>query len=192
MRKRRSLTLLEIIIAITLFGFLLTGLFNCFREGIKKNITAKVLKQKVLQLELFQQRLKNLFAELDKETGLSLKEHPEASGLALLAAYKQTADSDFEMCGVLQSMLFLNKNKELCLACWSEKGKGRIEILLDKVDSFTCRLFDPTERAWAENWPSKKEEKPVMIAIDLKWDGKKMPFVFFLANSSEQISYPGP
>jgi type II secretory pathway component PulJ len=188
MRKKYSLTLLEIVVAITLLGFLLTGLFNCFRQGIKKNIAAKELKQKVLELELFQQRLKNLF---DEETGLSLQEHPEASGLALIVNYNQPVDPEFEMCGILEGMLFLNKNKELCLASWSEKGKGRIEILLDKVDAFKCGFFDSKKREWIDTWSSKEEKKPVMVSIDLVWNGNKVPFVFFLVDSSEQISYPG-
>jgi hypothetical protein len=191
-KKKHSLTLLEVIVAIALLGILLTGLFNCFRQGLKKNIAAKELKQKVLQLELFRLRLKNCFATWDQESGMSLQRHPEASGLALIAAYQQTEDREFDMCGVLEAMLFLNRNKELCLASWSEKGKGRIEILLDKVDAFKCRLFDPKKGEWTEEWPSKKEENPVMVAIDLKWGGEEMPFVFFLSDSSEKISYPGP
>jgi len=190
MRKKRSLTLLEIVIAITLLGILLTGLFNFFLQGLKKSITAKELKQKVLQLELFQQRLKNLFSNLDEEAGFLLEKHPDATGLALMVSYKQSVDPEFEMCGPLQGMIFLNKNKELCLASWSESGKARIEILLDKIDTFKCRLFDSEKGEWAEKWTMKNEEDPVMVAIDLKWDGKETPFVFFLPES-EPITYSG-
>jgi type II secretory pathway pseudopilin PulG len=189
-KKKHSLTLLEVIIAITLLGLLLTGLFNCFHQGLKKNISAKELKQKVLQLELFQQRLKNLFSNLDGEAGLSLEKHPDAYGLALIVFYKQSIDPEFDMCGTLQGMVFVNKNKELCLTSWSEKGKARNEILLDKIDTFTCRLFDPKKAEWAETWSTKNEEDPVMIAIDLKWEGKEMPFVFFLSESNQKITYP--
>lgn len=190
MRRKRSLTLLEVIVAITLLGFLLTGLFNCFHQAIKKNITARELKQTVLQLELFQQRLKNLFSHLDGEAGISLDKHPDAHGPALIVSYKQPVDPEFEMCGTLQGMIFLNKNKELCLTSWSETGKARNEILLDKIDLFKCRLFDPKHAEWAATWSTKNEEDPVMIAIDLKWGGKEMPFVFFFPDSNHKITYP--
>jgi type II secretory pathway pseudopilin PulG len=189
MKKKRSLTLLEVVIAIALLGLLLTGLFNSFRQGLKKNITARELKQKVLQLELFQQRLKTLFSSLDEEVGVALENHPDASGLALIVSYKQLIDPEFDMCGTLRGMLFLNQQKELCLACWSEQGKGRIEILLDKIDTFKCRFFDPKKGQWFGSWSKKNKEGPVMIAIDLKWDGKEMPFVFFLPEGNKQITY---
>src|SRR5579871_2796 len=175
MRKKHSLTLLEVIIAIALLGFLLTGLFRSLHQGLKKNIEAKALKQKVLQLELFQQRLKNLFSHLDGKSGLLLQKHPDAKGQALFVSYCQDVDPDFEMCGTLQGMLFLNKQKELCLVSWSEKEKGRLEVLLDKVDAFRCQLFDPKKGEWSE----KNQENPVMISIDFKWEGKEIPFVFF-------------
>jgi hypothetical protein len=188
-KKKHPLTLLEVIIAISLLGLLLTGLFNCFHQGFKQKITAKELKQKVLQLELFQQRLKNLFAHLDGEADISLEKYPDAYGLALLFSYKQPVDSEFDMCGTLQGMIFLNKNKELCLASWSETGKMRNEILLDHMDAFKCRLFDPKKAEWAESWSTNNEESPVMIAIDLKWEGKESPFVFFFPESNQKITY---
>jgi len=189
MKKKYSLTLLEVVIAIALLGLLLTSLFNFFHRGLKTGMKAKELKQKVLQLELFQQRLKNLFSHLDEESELLLEKHPDAMGLALIVWYEQPVDPEFEMCGTLQGMVFLNKNKELCLASWSEKGKARIEILLDKIDAFKCQLFDHKKGEWVEKWNRDNEDGPVMIAIDLKRKELEMPFVFFLPES-QQITYP--
>lgn len=189
MRKKRSLTLLEIAIAITLLGFLLTGLFNFFHQGLKQSMAAKELKQKILQLELFQQRLKNLFSNLEEDTEFLLEKHPDAIDLALIVSYHQPVDPEFEMCGTLQGMIFLNKNKEVCLASWSEKKKVRIEILLDHIDLFKCRLFDPQQGKWVEKWNEKNEDGPGMIAFDLKRKEEEMPFVFFLPES-QPITYP--
>lgn len=188
MRKKRSLTLLEVIIAIFLLGILLTGLFNTFRQGIKKNISTREIKQTVLQLELFQQKLKNLFSQ---ENGVWMERHPQASGTALFTDFEQKADPNFEMCGDLLGMLFLNAKKELCFVSWSEKGKERMETLLDKVTSFKCRLFDPKKGEWNNTWPQKREGSPAMVAIDLTWNGKEIPFVFFLKSSSDKIIYTG-
>jgi len=138
---------------------------------------------------LFQHRLKNLFSSLDENNKFLLQKHPDASGNALILSYHQPVDADFEMCGMLQGMLYLNKNRELCLVSWSENDKARIEILLDKVDSFTCKLFDPKEGTWEEKWTEKKQEKPVMVSMELKWEGTKMPFHYFLPES-KPITYP--
>ena len=188
MRRKRSLTLLEVIIAMVLLGILLTGLFNCFRQGLKTNIVAKELKQKVLQLELFQQKLKHLFLS---QEGVWIDTHPDVKERALMLFYEQETDPEPQMCGYVQGMLYLNKNKELCLATWSAKGITRSETLLDKVDSFKCRLFDPKKAEWVDSWPKKKEETPRMVSIILEWGGKEIPFKFFINSADEKITYPG-
>ena len=188
MKKKHSLTLLEVIVAMVLLGILLTGLFQCFQQGLKKNIAAKELKQRVLQLELFQQHLKHLFTLQDE---VWIKKHQDAVGNVLMLSYEQKLDPDFQMCGALMGMLYLNKNKELCFATWSEQGKDRIEILLDKVDAFKCQLFDPKAAQFSENWPLKKEEIPRMVSIRITWSNKEIPFVFFINSIDEKISYSG-
>jgi prepilin-type N-terminal cleavage/methylation domain-containing protein len=186
MKRRRAFTLLEVMIAIALLGFLLTELFHCLQSGLKKGIEARQLKQKVLQVELFQERLKNLFSHFrNDETELTLENHSDAKGKALLFTYNQEIDPDVEMQGTIQSMLYLNGKQELCLASWSEAGKARMETLLDKIDGFECRLFDAKKAEWID----EDEEEPVMVKIDLKWEGETMPFVFFLGEA-QPIKYP--
>lgn len=187
-KKKCSITLLEVVIAIVLLGVLLTGLFNSFRQGLTKNLSARELKQKALQLELFQQKIKNLFSAAD---GVWIEDHPESVGLSLYVNFEEKIDPDFDMRGKLQGMLFLNAKKEVCFVNWTKNGEGRIETLLDVVDSFKCRLFDPKKGEWNAVWPQKKEESAVMAAIDLTWNGSKIPFVFFLKPSNEKISYSG-
>lgn len=189
MRRKRSLTLIEIVICMVLVGFLLTGLFNSLRQGLKKNVEMKGMKQKVLQLELFHQRVKNLFANLGDVPRVYFEKHPDAVGNALMTIYKNPADPEPEMCGNLKAMLFLNKNHEICLASWSETGKGRIEVLLDKVENFNCRLFDQRKKEWGEQLSGlRKRETPPMITLELLWDGHEIPFAFF--SSAENIIYP--
>jgi type II secretory pathway pseudopilin PulG len=188
MRKKRTLTLLEIVISMLLLGFLLTGLFNVFRQSLKKNVAAKEMKQNVLQLELFQQRLKHLF---DKKNSTWLESHPDALGSALFISFEEKTDSEFNMSGPVLGMLYLNVKKQFCFATWSQKGTSRMEILLDKVDSVNFRLFDPKKAEWMESWPQKKEDDPVMVSIKMIKDKKSIPFVFFSGDSAEHIAYSG-
>jgi type II secretory pathway pseudopilin PulG len=188
MKKKRALTLLEVAIAIVLLGFLLTGLFHTFRQSLKKNISARELKQKVFQLELFQQKMKTL---LSRESGIKIGEHPQAPGLSLFFNYSEKTDPDFEMCGEMQAMLFLSDQKELCLATWSAAGKCRTEVLLDHVDTFTPSLFDPKKGEWKSTLKEKAAEKPVMASVELVWNKAKLKFAFFLKTGDEKITYKG-
>lgn len=186
LRKKHALTLLEVCIAIFLLGVLLSGLFTAFHQALKNTVSARELKQTVLQTELFQQRMKNL---LISEKEVWIDAHEKAKGTALFTAFEQEADSDFDMCGELKGMLFLNDKQELCWVSWSSSDKARMEILLEKVDSFKCRLFDPKKGEWSNHWPKKKEEKPSMIAIDLIRNKETVSFAFFLKASQDKISY---
>lgn len=186
--KKHALTLLEVVIAMVLLGGLLTGLFHVFRQSLQKNIAARELKQNVLQLELFQQKIKTL---LSYENGVWISTHSQASGPCLFFDFHQDVDPDFEMCGEMQAMLFLNAKKELGLTIWSEKDKSRTEILIDGIDAFTCRLFDAKKKEWKSNSKQKGGEIPVMVEITLHWNKEKMPFVFFLKTAEEKITYTG-
>lgn len=189
MKKKRPLTLLEVMFATVLLGFVLTGLFQAFRQGLEKNIAARKLKQKVLQIELFQQKMRNLFAS---EEGVWIEKHPDSSSPALFIDHEVLVDPDFTLCGKLQGMLFLNTQKELCFVSWSDTGSSRIETLLDQVEEFKCRLFDVKTASWECTWPQKKGEEPAMVCIDLKLGEKEIPFVFFLKKGNEPLIYTGP
>ncbi len=188
LKRKRALTLIEVFVAIVLLGVLLTGLFNTFRHAMKKNLMAKELKQKVLQLELFQQKMRTL---LRTETKVWIDAHPEAVGKALILNFETPADPDFEGGSTLTAMLYLDGQKQLQLAVWSESGQGRVETLLDKIESFSCSLFDPKKGEWSEGWPRKKEEPAAMASVDLKYNGGKIPFVFFLPENNSKITYKG-
>jgi type II secretory pathway pseudopilin PulG len=187
-RKKRSLTLLEVVIAMLLLGALLSGLFYTLRHGMQRNTEAKELKQKVLQLELFQHRMKHLLAQ---QKGVWIEQHPDVTGPALFVLFTQKVDPDVDFCGDLQGMLYINKKKELCFVTWSLQGKARVETLLEKVDGADYRLFDPKNGEWHSQWPQKKGDTPSMTAVDLQWDKAKIPCVFFLKSSQEAISYGG-
>ena len=87
-------------------------------------------------------------------------------------------------------MLYLTSTKELCLVHWSAQGRGRVETLMNKVEGFSCQLFDREE--WVDEWPKNRKEHPVMVKITLKREKQDVPFVFFLCDPEEKIVYQGP
>lgn len=185
MKKKRPLTLLEVAIGMFLVGILLTGLFHFFYQGTKKNIVIREVKQKILQIELFQQKVKNLLHRTKK---VWIDSHPAAIGKALFISFEEAADPDPTLSGTLEGMVYLDENNRLHFVSWPEKTTGRIETLLDKVKAIKIELFDPKKGIWLETWSPKKEEKPAMLSLTLTRDKQeKIPFVFFL--SSEHIMY---
>ena len=188
MRKKRSITLLEIVIVTVLLGFLLTGLFNVFYQAMQKNMESRALKQTVLQLELFEQRVKHLLTQTKKVWTA----HPsDGKGEALCIQFNSEVDIEWDRASEINGMFYLNGDKQLCFASWSTSGKSRVDILLDKVDQFKLKFFDPKKKLWQLDWPSKTEDLPSMITIDLTWKEKEIPFTFFPSNPREQISYRG-
>ncbi len=185
---KRSLTILEIAIAMVLMGILLTGLFSIFHQGFKKSIALKEIKYKLLEQELFRLRLKQLFHSQEK---LWLQDHSDARGLGLCASLERTFDADFGNAGSLLTMLYLNEKKQVCLATWTQKGQTRVEVLLDQVDTFECKLFDSKKKEWTDAWSFKMEDKPIMVTITLIRNHKEIPFYFFLSDSEEEIIYSG-
>lgn len=184
MKKKHSLTLLEVIIAIVLLGFVLTSLFNIFHQTLKKNISSRQLKQTVVLIELFEQKIKHL---LSLEESLWIDEHPEAIGQALFTRVEQTSDPDFALCGEILTMLFLNDKKQLCFAQWRGEENARCQILLDKVDLFKCEIFDSKKKEWYSN--KSQGENPAMVKINITWNKQEIPFVFFLSSSHDKILY---
>ena len=184
-----SLTLLEVILAITLLTALLAGVFNLFRQGVQKNVSARELKQQVLQWELFQQKMRTLLATSSE--GAWIDKHPDSALPALFIVYQHAADPDVAMRGEVMGMLYLNRAKELCLSSWSAQGATRVETLLENIDTWTCQLFDAKQGAWNVAWPQAKKEPPAMVNITLTQNANATAFAFFLRSSDEKILYKG-
>lgn len=186
-KRKRALTLLEVVIAMVLLGTLLMGVYQALHQSLKKSITAKNIQQKFLPLELFQQRLKALFI---CKKNLWLENHPDALGPALLIMFEPKADPEFETTNGFQGMLYLNDKKQLHFVTWATKEKVRDEVLLDNVRDFQCKFFDPQQGNWLASWSKKKTEKTPMISIQITQDpNETTPFVFFLPTPDQKITY---
>ena len=71
--KKRAFTLLEVMISLVLVGILLSFLFSFFRQTLAAKGQAKVLKEKIMQRELFQLRLNQFFMRSAKEKKASFR-----------------------------------------------------------------------------------------------------------------------
>ncbi|MES2122803.1 MAG: hypothetical protein V4492_08530 [Chlamydiota bacterium] len=202
MLSKRSyrFTLLEVVIAIALLGVILSALFGCFQQTLKKNIVARELKQKVLQIELLNSRLQQLFAHLEsgKDAALWLQEYSGAKNEALFVTYSQTIDRDPLFLGALTGVLYLDAKGQLVIETKGKKEAKRTEVLLDGVGSLRWDLFDPVQGKWSAEWPKKKAKTPAMIRLSFDWKrpGSRTkknlgipPLVYFISSPGEPITY---
>jgi hypothetical protein len=184
--KKRSLFLFEMLIATVLIGMLLTGLFHMFYQGFHGQIKVRHVKEEHLRLELFEHRVKHLFTHARK---LCSGSHPQAMGEALLMECLFPKPNQPRESCLLTAMLFVNYSKQLCLALWPEGGDMRSEVLLTSVTKAPMRFF--SDKKWHSSWSSKQDKHPRMVALDIIWEGKEMPFVFFCGDPAEIIDYFG-
>jgi type II secretory pathway component PulJ len=193
-KKRRPLSLLEVIIALSLTATLLIILFGMFREITVANIEVESLQEKFFVRERMQMRLTQLFSEHETEKSnepiFYLDSSAESLSPRLTLSVRAKIDRDPEFCVPLKAELFLSKKKNLELALSPlEEGKGRRnELLMENVHRVFFLLFDLKERKWVETWSKEKKESPTMVKMVVETEKKeKIEFAFFLPSSQNPV-----
>lgn len=191
-KKKYSFTLLEVVIAVALLGVMLSALFSCFQQTIKKNIVAREVKQRVLQTELLDQRLKNIFSRLDTGRGAAiwLDEHSGAKNQALFVAFAQQTDRDPLFLGPLQGVVYADGKGHLVVETEGKKESKRSEVLMEQIAALRFELFDAEQGKWSTQWPKKKAKTPAMIKLTLERRAKETTsLVYFLSAPGEPITF---
>ncbi len=156
--KQQTLTLLEVMIALSLAAILLSALMTCYYQMSKKRIVAQELKKNNLSVELMRQRLVHLFAKARsaEKPSFYTEAHPQAVGPSLIFTFDNGVDRRLEFCNDVIGMLYQNANGELCLASWGTYGEARYEILLERTEGLSFSFFDAKKKEWRHEW--KKED----------------------------------
>ena len=194
-KKRYSLTLLEVIVAFTLLGFLLFVLWGLYRDWLaasEKNQKAQVQIHKLVFLKERLDKIALLLAS-DRERDANYLFTPggKVEGLPTVCfSYYNQPDLDPSFNGKVCSLLYLNSVKELCLATWSQEKEARIELLAQGVSSFTLSYFDPQTNLWREDWPETFHHLPLWMRLKVDTD-EALELLFRLDQSFEPILYVG-
>jgi hypothetical protein len=183
MKKKRPLSLLEVIIALALSAILLVTLFQFFHHLSVSNIQIQKSKGKILSRQCMHQRLSVAFNNLDIAGKTTLYSSPEqVDGCpALVWKSSQEMDSDERFRGELTHMLYFIKKRGLCFSTWSQNGASRDEVLYDAPTSMTIHFFeDGSAAGWQTEW-LKKDDVPSMIKLSL-YESTPDPitFVYFI------------
>jgi prepilin-type N-terminal cleavage/methylation domain-containing protein len=190
MKKHVSFTLLEIMIALVLLGILLSFLFTYFRHTLVLKNETIALKEKVLNMELFQLRMGHLFDQFSSKDNCFLASipHGDAVGSALIFHCDHGIDKDPSFSGQIHSMLFKTRDHRLCLCTWSHRSLPKVDTLLRSIKELSFEFF--SGKQWQTLWPKDKKDEPLplMVKISITLQGeneKKQDFIFSLPPVAE-------
>jgi hypothetical protein len=121
--KKRSLTLIEVVIALAILGTILGILFSLIQFLSKTKATNQALKQTLAPRHLLYMKLKQL-AQGDAEMEIKNK--------VLTITKDNFIDPDPSFIGKIKYLLYLDQNA-LCLATWGRKKAHRLDVLMSDV-----------------------------------------------------------
>lgn len=203
-KRKRAITLLEVMIALSLAAILLSVVFSTYRQITMAQVKLEKTQVEVLANKTLQQRLSQLFSHLnfekevlkDKKTervpAIYTFNLPESKGLALILNHDNGIDPDPSFCNTVKSELYLSLKNELCLATYSSTGAKRIEILKSHVSELRFSFFEPyAEKPYLDSWEFNKEAAPPIVKLLLFFNKKDPPltFAFFISEADEEIVY---
>jgi type II secretory pathway component PulJ len=198
-KKKYTLTLLEVCIAFFLVGILLSSLWGLYHRWLKTYQQNQKTQTQIHQLALFKEKMDQIAMfvgspppeEKEKNSLFTLPEKIEEAP-ALYFSYYQEIDPDPLFLGKVGSLLYMVPSKKLCLATWpidEQTGvEARIECLLEPASSFSVSFFDPQTNYWRKDWPDHMERLPLWMKLEIKGEEQK-EFLFRFERSFDPILY---
>jgi Type II secretory pathway, component PulJ len=181
MKKKRPLSLLEVIIALALSAILLTALFQFFHNYSKSTLQIQAAKAKVLLRQCMHQRLS---MELAKVTsGVEGKQtffQTSIEGVPALVWKTKGEETDPALSGELTHMLYYLKGKGVCFSTQPKAQEQRNEVLFAEASGMAFDFFEEgSKEGWVKTW-EKKEEPPAMIKLTLFEGQDQLTFTYIL------------
>ncbi len=185
LRQRRYLSLMEVLVALTLFSIILTFLLGTYLSFNHLNRSQEILHEKAIQNRYMKTRLQRMFSSLmpNDESAAFLTLHYNNSP-SLVFTYHNGVNINPRACNMVLAGLFVqreNEKKHLCLAVW-EKPEDlkrspilRQEVLMKDIEKLHFTFID--EENERSTW-SDKSRIPTLIAIHVDKQKKRQDFLF--------------
>ena len=180
-KKKHSLTLLEILIALCLAGLLLSLLWKTYHIYCRQQQATQQEQLHSYNTFFLKQRLEKLFSLVlrTKPTPplftLAQKPYPQPT---LCLFYEGDPDPDPLYNGYLRSILYIDEAKRLCLATWSSDRQCQTELLGEEVSSLNFLFFNKESQEWQKEWPETLSQAPLFIKISYEIAGKTQHLVY--------------
>ncbi len=213
-QKKRSFILLEMLIALSLTAILLTFLFSFFVESARIEKKLDIARMEINHRSHLQTRLQAVFSALDYDPlgfALYTQKISREKGMSLIVVFDQGVDPEPAYSGTILGRLFIDADKNLCLATWPldlpKNGPWRQEILLPHIEDFEWEFLgkiSATEHAkkekirpitpthgWRTAWSKTHQEPPSIIRLTVWEEKQKEPlrFAFILPVLEPFVTY---
>lgn len=200
MRKRRHLTLLELMIAIGLGLAILSSSLFFYRFAVLQNEEIFRLEKEAFRLRVMQFKLNELFQRVDAKALFFTKpESPFSKGQSLVLKVINPPFDIPTFSGPALQTLIVDSEKRLILATWQFNDSltdetmpdMHLEILLENIDridfQFLVKETDLSNAelrggAWAKEW--KPDWAQVPAAVKIQFD--KLEFAFPIATQKDE------
>jgi hypothetical protein len=184
------------LIALTLIGTLLTFLFSFFVESVKLEKKLETARMAISNRGHLQTRLQNVLSSIDRGSDGILYTQVLDKSMSLLVLFDNGIDPDPSYSGTLLGRIFLDEEKNLCLASWpngkEKKLPWRKEILMPKVKSFAFEFLGKSAPlAWRSEWPKSQTTLPLLIRLHVVEEKDALRFAFILPSPDSFVSYDG-
>lgn len=186
MKRKRTLLLLELLIALGLASILLTIVFQFLISNSKFNAKIELAQKTLWEQQHLQEKLSSLFTTALPTTGESsffTAEFPNEESMSIVCKFDAGVDPDPAFSGPNLGRIYLDSSHALRFTQWPiEKEGHRTEILLEDVHSieweFLGHKFDKDPQsipiagtwAWLKHWPKTTPGVPSIIRLRI-WRG---------------------
>lgn len=201
MRSRRSFTLLEVVISLSLTGFLLFILIGSFTHTSAFRIKLEKAKREVHARVHVQERLTALFSSLcweseEGEQTESVFYTDRDSSLYFL--FDNGLEEKDSFSGKVRAKLFLDPKHKLQLIITGKRGEQRKELLAENIAALSWQFFDSVGRKRTASWSKESLDLPALVFLTLSSDSsakkksaaqREFRFGFILLNPDSIIEY---
>lgn len=205
-RIKSPFLLFEILIALSLMGILISLLFSFMTQSLRVEKKMERARATVLERQNIQMRLQDVFTSLSiqKDSAIYTQLFPREEKLSLVVTFDNGIDPDPAFSGIVLGRIYLDNEKNLCLAIWpldpTKNRPWRKEILASKVLDFSFQFQTENkgkgagtqmQALWCVDWDQTQKNIPSMIRLTLKQDQSTLLFAFRLPNSHPIPTYLG-
>ncbi len=165
-KKKHSLTLLEVAIAICLTAILVPSLWHVYQNWLTSYKNVQLLQNKLEPRLFLKQRLERIGLLLRNlnEPNFIFTPSEKSEFPSVCFSYKNEPDVNPAFNDIVRSLLYVDGAKQLCLTTWGSTLENRTEILLTQIKSLEISFFNPKINIWQSSWD---ESPPLPIWIKL-------------------------
>ena len=189
-KKKRSLTLIEIIIALAITGMLISFLWQSYYNCQKQLIALEATKKSYIDKISFQQAVSSIVTRLTNNKNTASIHTPKCDRslpkILILYADAQI-DIDTDLSGPCYFGIGQCEDK-LVMTQWGANEKKRVTSLINGIQSVDFLFYDVASSSWVDFWDKKNKKTPLMIKIRID-NSEKKEFVFFPQLNIEPIKY---